>query len=856
MTTVMTVIAMTTEDTPPPDDDSVAGGADDEVVDSGAEEESEPHDSESESSLRWLLSLPVSPQSLQEAIFAIFLYIFGGMAVILGWLYTKQRNLRSRLRGGIDSVKSVTSSSDSTSDGPSRDSQRDTYADSTDDDDTSEEDENDGPTLGTRVAQRIAAMRQKVTEWNLAIQYGIVVVIEWVSEPFSSDNKNDEDEKYGFHQSKIALQLDRLAYGMFGHLFRGNDDTYSEFNRKLNQARIPVSYDIYLSRVMFYSLTMSILGISIGLAMAVLLADYLVALDASIQFPRQIALFIETHKRTLAILAITLVFGTASFISTMGALYYYPYYVAGERKREIDAMLPHAITFMYAMSRGGVNVLEVLRALANAEDSYGEVSNEVRAIINNVDYVQEDLRTAVLNEAHETCSDGMQDFLEDLLNVVDTGADMEQFFLNKADVYLERARNEQKQVLDTLEIMSESYVTVFVASPIFILIILVVMSMMGGADMMMLYAMTYFGLPMGGIMFSLIIKIISQTGTEGHAILSRDTHAKPWTNLEVNEDELDDDPRYSQYKRIKAKQNLTGRLFAPLRIMRETPLYSLVVTIPLAGAFIGWAVMSGLVEASFDAFLDSPVWQTLIMFYIPFLMSFGTFSFLHETKIRRENKILARLPEAFKSASDANERGLTVEESFEIVANNSEGALAKELQQAVNETTWTGNLNDALVQFANELAVPRLSRTIKLITKANEVSGDVQAVLNVAARDVENMYKLDQERKQNAFTYIVIIIVSFFVSMGVIVMLDANFLSKVAENPAFGGGGGGAPGMGGGGGGGIPIAEFRMAFLHTVMVLGGASGLVAGTMAKNDPFSGLKYSIALMGIALLVFGFV
>jgi len=666
---------------------------------------------------------------------------------------------------------------------------------------------------------------------------------------YNSDGNNKD---HGYHQSRAALLLDRLAYGLFGSLFRGKDDAYSDFNRKLNQARIPISYDIYLSRVVFYSITFGAVGAALGLIIALLTSDYLTALESGVVLPSVIAELIVSYERTLVSIVVMAVSGVIGFTSTLSILYYYPFYVAGEREREIDAMLPHIITFMYAMSRGGVNILSVMEAASETEDSYGEVSKEFKAIMNNVEFVKEDLRTAVLEESYETPSDNLRNFLEDLLNVIDTGSNMEQFFLNKSDLYLERARNQQKQLLDTLEIMSESYVTIFVASPIFVLIILVVMSMLGGANITLLYAMTYFGLPVGGIMFSLLIKIMSQTGTEGHAEIARSKKSMPYSQIDINQTELKNDERHSTYKSIQRRKNLTDKLTAPIKIMRRRPPASLILTIPITLLFMYWIVNSGLAELTIDAFLVAPQWQTLVLVYIPLLMTFGTLSVLHEIKTRRETKILKRLPEAFKSAADANSRGLTVEESFKIVASNSDGALAKSLNNAINETTWTGDLNDSLVKFANNLGVPRLSRTIKLITKANEISGDIQAVLNVAAKDVENMHKLDRERRQNAFQYIIIILVSFFVSMGVIVMLDINFLTQIANNPAFAEGGSGAPGIGGPSDG-IPIQEFRMAFVHTVMVLGGASGLVGGTMASNDPLKGIKYSLATMGIGLAVF---
>jgi flagellar protein FlaJ len=286
-------------------------------------------------------------------------------------------------------------------------------------------------------------------------------------------------------------------------------------------------------------------------------------------------------------------------------------------------------------------------------------------------------------------------------------------------------------------------------------------------------------------------------------------------------------------------------------------------TLPMAGGWLYYVLTNDLATPTYEAVLNDPAWQTLVLVYIPALLIFGVLSVLHELKSRRESKILARLPEAFKSASDANERGLSVEESFKIVAENTGGELADELEQSVNETTWTGNLNDALIQFANSIGVPRLSRTVKLITKANEVSGDVQSVLKVAARDVEAMYDLEKDRKQNAASYIAIIIVSFLVSMFVIVVLDVAFLSTFESNSALSSGAANAtessssgPSTGGfaGGGSGLPVKKFRMAFLHTTMTLGGASGIVAGSMASKDPVSGIKYSLVTMGLALAVFG--
>jgi flagellar protein FlaJ len=141
---------------------------------------------------------------------------------------------------------------------------------------------------------------------------------------------------------------------------------------------------------------------------------------------------------------------------------------------------------------------------------------------------------------------------------------------------------------------------------------------------------------------------------------------------------------------------------------------------------------------------------------------------------------------------------------------------------------------------------------VKLITKANESSGNIQEVLEVAARDVDTAYKLDRERFQNMIIYTVIILISFLVFLFVIVILERQFLSAMAEEAA----GFNANSAGGGGGFSIeevPIKTYRMIFFHASVIQGFSSGLVAGQMGEDHVLSGLKYGIVMTLIAVAVF---
>jgi flagellar protein FlaJ len=401
--------------------------------------------------------------------------------------------------------------------------------------------------------------------------------------------------------------------------------------------------------------------------------------------------------------------------------------------------------------------------------------------------------------------------------------------------------------------MSESYVTAFVAAPLFIIIITAIMSVMGGANLMQLYAIIYFVLPLASIGFAFVIDIISSGGDGSTDQLQREREPFELEDVEEIADRSDDD-RLEDLVRAKKLQGTKDFIRDPLSKVREEPLISLGFTIPVALLFAAVTVLTGYATLSFEAFKNAPVSNTIYVAIIPMLIIITPLSYYHEKKQRRNKKVIRELPETLKKLSSANETGMTLNESLLLVSETSQGILAEEFKKVHNEVQWDTGINDALVGFANRLKIPRVSRTVKLITKANESSGNIQEVLEVAARDVDTAYKLDRERFQNMIIYTVIILVSFLVFLFVIVILQRQFLSAMAEEAA-------GFDAGGAGGGGfaiedVPIDTYSMIFFHASVIQGFFSGLVAGQMGEDHILSGLKYGIVMTLIAVVVFMFI
>jgi len=80
----------------------------------------------------------------------------------------------------------------------------------------------------------------------------------------------------------------------------------------------------------------------------------------------------------------------------------------------------------------------------------------------------------------------------------------------KADQYVKENRVAQHGTLETLGVMAESFVTVVVAMPLFLLVMMSVMAMMGGAGgTTFLWIIVGLMIPLSQFMFVVILSMIS-----------------------------------------------------------------------------------------------------------------------------------------------------------------------------------------------------------------------------------------------------------------------------------------------------------------------------------------------------------
>ena len=250
------------------------------------------------------------------------------------------------------------------------------------------------------------------------------------------------------------------------------------------------------------------------------------------------------------------------------------------------------------------------------------------------------------------------------------------------------------------------------------------------------------------------------------------------------------------------------------------------------------------------------MWSAFVWLYVPLYVVMIPLGVFYEWHQRSRRAVTGKLSETLRKLSSANDTGQTLLESVNTVSATSTGKLAEEFEVIHAKVNYGMSLRDALVEFNNSYAVPRLARTVKLITEAQEASSQITDVLTTAAQASENQDDIERERKSRTRMQVAIIVMTYITLLGVMAILQTQFIDVMGDLVAQSDGGGGGGGAGFGGGGGVDPDVLSMLFFHAVTIQAILSGFISGYIRDAELISGVKYAVILMTLALGVWIYV
>jgi flagellar protein FlaJ len=623
---------------------------------------------------------------------------------------------------------------------------------------------------------------------------------------------------------------------------RGRRDTYSWLHSDLVSARSGVTIERYLFQTFVITLLSGIFCAFAGY----ITADIIANLPVSSQIYDVFGVY-RVFPGAVPMLLFRAVVTIGAFVG--GAFVGYkvmtgfPALLKKHRATRINLTLHSAVAYMYAMQRGGAELTTIFASLADNASIFGETAVEFRQFVRDVDYFGSDLNTALKHLGETTPSEKFRDFIQDLLSVIDSGAGLGEFFSGRVRTYQEEAKFELKQFITTLEFVAETYVTLFVAGPLFLIIIMVVMGIIGGMGLTALSVVCYALIPIGSILFIVFLSLISEK-MEGVERYVKSKVLCEFFDVQVAK-KVGEEAKFAQlafYDRIRRFRDF---LRNPFNAFILIPVRTLYITVPIAAIYMVLALLS------VPFYLDL---QTKIMILDDHLVITGLivivpFAIFYQLWKRKVMGIESAIPEFLDRMSGIQEVGLTIAQGLALMVRTNLGILSYEIKRIKKDIDWGANVEEALIRFEHRVRTPSIARTVTLITKASYMSGDIGEILKIAASDARMNEVLKRERSTSMLIYLAIIYLAFAVFIFVVGVIVTMFLPLLLK--------GGMQAIASRGGviqtQALSGETFRLLVYHATLIQALFSGLLAGHMGEGSLTAGVKHVCILLVIALIIF---
>ncbi|MFA5365203.1 MAG: type II secretion system F family protein [Candidatus Bathyarchaeia archaeon] len=178
-------------------------------------------------------------------------------------------------------------------------------------------------------------------------------------------------------------------------------------------------------------------------------------------------------------LGVAFLLAVVTGLGSVGVFYLLSIIQISSRARKIDANLPLVANFMAVLANSGMPPERILRSLGNVGDEFG-VGEEVRRAVGDVELMGLDLKGALRNAAARSSSGKFASLLNGVITTSHMGGDLDAYLREKANTYKKARRLSMKSFLESLNSVAEVYVSFMVALPLALIIMLSVMSFIGG----------------------------------------------------------------------------------------------------------------------------------------------------------------------------------------------------------------------------------------------------------------------------------------------------------------------------------------------------------------------------------------
>jgi flagellar protein FlaJ len=209
--------------------------------------------------------------------------------------------------------------------------------------------------------------------------------------------------------------------------------------------------------------------------------------------------------RVAAWLALVYAFGIALLLGVFvfSVLYFAPSLLASTRRKRMELELPYVASHMSILAAAGIPPTRMFRLLEDSKTT-PEVASDSNEIVRDVEIMGKDIMTALETERDRSPSRVFADVLEGLVATIRSGGNMKNYLLDATHTIMDLRRIAAKQLIESLGVFAETYISLMIVFPLLIIVMFSVMALIGGglggvSVTMMMGLVTYGIIPICGV---------------------------------------------------------------------------------------------------------------------------------------------------------------------------------------------------------------------------------------------------------------------------------------------------------------------------------------------------------------------
>lgn len=249
--------------------------------------------------------------------------------------------------------------------------------------------------------------------------------------------------------------IESIAYSYIGRLVEPYLAEFDGLKMTLRKAGIDKSVRMYLSVRIFWAIILAVVSLIFLIAIWIIVPDFSIIL----------------------VIILPILVLTSMFVYS----WVYPSYLVGERKRKLEAALPTAASYMTAMASAGVTPDRIFLSLT--KEKIGEaIVKDAKKISRDIQVFGYDIVLALSQASLRSPSPKYSSFLEGIIGTFTSGGELQRFLEVSTETLMNDKVQSEKNFIEVLGIMAELFMVLGVVSPIFFIVILAMMSMLGGSS--------------------------------------------------------------------------------------------------------------------------------------------------------------------------------------------------------------------------------------------------------------------------------------------------------------------------------------------------------------------------------------